>query len=173
MIVFSLVCPNDHVFEAWFPSGDAYDAQVQTGAVACPICGDVQVRKAPMAPRIARHRGGDAAEPSAAAPSAAEPPTAEPSAAERPAPGTAAVAGPAVPTGPAAEAWRRLAALCRRVEANTVDVGPRFAEEARRIHYGEAEARGIRGQTSEEEAAALSDEGIAFARVPWVPSDRQ
>ncbi len=169
MIVFTLVCSNDHAFEAWFPSGDAYDAQARDRVIACPICGDREIRKAPMAPRIARHRGMDAPRdavpqddgqraPSGAADAAVPAPTA---------------AGPALPSGPAAEAWRRLAALCRRVEAVTDDVGPRFAEEARRIHYGEVDARSIRGETSEQEAEALADEGIAFGRLPWIPSDRQ
>jgi hypothetical protein len=71
----------------------------------------------------------------------------------------------------AIELRRALADLRAKVEADCDYVGPQFAEEARRIHYGEAAARGIYGETSSEEAEALAEEGVPFARIPWLPKD--
>lgn len=135
MILFELKCSADHRFEAWFRDGAAYDAQVAAGSVACPLCGDTGVSKAPMAPRIARARsGGEEAE-----------------------------------RRQLAAIRQHLSELRRTVEENCDYVGDRFAEEARRIHYGEAEARGIYGESTAEDADALRDEGVAFQRIPWLP----
>lgn len=179
MIVFSLTCPHGHVFEAWFPSGASYDQQVQSGAVACPICGETEIRKAPMAPHIARHRGRPPMPEGGAEPAAAAPAPAAPDSDQAGGPGGSDSGGsdsgesvPATAPDPAAQAWRRLAALCRAVESQTDDVGRRFPEEARRIHYGETPARAIRGQASDSEAEELADEGIGVVRLPWIPSGR-
>ena len=133
MIVFNLKCGEGHVFQAWFRDGAAYDAQAAAGEVACPACGDVQVAKAPMAPRIARSRG------------------------ER-------RRGELM-----TELRRELGELRRHIEKTCDDVGNRFAEESRRMHYGEIERRDIYGEATEAEAEALSEEGVAFARIPWLP----
>jgi hypothetical protein len=143
MILFNLRCAKDHVFEGWFRNGDAYDAQVGARKVACPVCGSRKVEKALMAPRIGKGGGNDVA------------------------------AAPAVPQTEANERAAGLLQALRelrgKVEAESDFVGDRFAEEARRIHYGEVETRSIYGQTSDDEADALREEGVAFARIPWIP----
>lgn len=148
MILYSLRCDNEHEFESWFKDSAAYDAQAKRKLVACPACGSTAVAKAIMAPRVSRGR--------AAGPSRAEP--------ER-APDKSVAPDPR-----AQELRRQLLELRRQVEANCDYVGPRFAEEARRIHYGETEARGIYGESSAEEARALADEGVEVARLPWIDS---
>jgi len=162
MILFQLRCGHGHGFEGWFRNGAAYDEQAAAGAIACPVCGDTAVSKAPMAPSIVR---GRSAAPSQAGPS--EPASAAPQA---PAP---------VPVPPPEHVQRLMAVqgallgqlreLRRQVEANAEPVGNRFAEEARKIHYGESERRAIYGDTTDAEAEALREEGIEFARIPWVP----
>jgi hypothetical protein len=137
MILFELRCAQDHQFEGWFPSGAAYEAQLAKRELSCPLCGDREIDKAVMAPRI-----GKAGEP---------------------------IAEPTPATRKALNAKAVLQELRKKIEANCDYVGPGFAEEARRIHYGEAEERGIYGEASDEQAQGLHDEGIAVARVPWVP----
>ena len=139
MILFELRCAQDHQFEGWFPSGAAYEAQLAKRELSCPLCGDRKIDKAVMAPRI-----GKAGDPM---------PPPEPTPATR----------------MALNAKAALQELRKKIEANCDYVGPGFAEEARRIHYGEAEERGIYGEASDEQAQGLHDEGIAVARVPWVP----
>ncbi len=145
MKVFNLCCAQGHAFEGWFGSENDYQTQTERGLLCCPLCEDKQVHRLPSAPRL----------------------------------NLGAVATPNVPsqTQPAADApheqAQALAALqgglmqaVRAVMANTEDVGPRFPEEARRIHYGEAEARNIRGQASAQERAELADEGIEVLALP-------
>lgn len=135
MIVFDLKCPADHRFQGWFKNGDAFDGQTAAGEVACPVCGDTQVEKAPMAPRLVKSRG-DGAERQALV---------------------------------MAEVRRVLGELRREVEGKCEYVGAEFPEEARKIHYGETDSRPIYGEASGEEAEALEEEGIAVARIPWLP----
>ena len=142
MILFELKCAQDHRFEGWFRDGRNFETQRKGGKIACPICASRKVEKAPMAPRIAK---GAAAKPAPASP---PPPAAE---------------------APQAMAVKALRELRAKVEADCDYVGPTFAEEARRIHYGETEPRGIYGETTDEEAEALDEEGIEFARIPWLP----
>ena len=171
MILFVLKCTTDHRFEAWFRNGDAYETQAAARAIACPVCGDTHITKAPMAPRIAKGgrsrddgpRDGDAQEAAPAAPSGG-------------APAPAAPPVPAVPSLPpevrerfAAEVMRQLTEIRRTVERNCDYVGDRFAEEARRIHYGETDPRGIYGEASAKEAEELEEEGVTFGRIPWLP----
>jgi hypothetical protein len=137
MIVFDLACGDGHRFEAWFRSGAAFDEQQEAGVLACPVCRDTRIIKAPMAPRLAL--------------AAVETP---PRVAEKSATGKEEVA-------------RALAGLRSLIEANCEDVGGRFAEEARRIHFGESTARGIYGEASREEAAALREDGIDYQVLPW------
>ncbi|WP_207483619.1 DUF1178 family protein [Arenibaculum pallidiluteum] len=154
MIKYELRCAEGHGFEAWFRNGDAFESQAAAAEISCPHCGDRQVAKAPMAPSIAKSRGREAVPVvSAGAPQAT---------------------GAGVPADPADAARRKeameiLAELRRKVEENCDYVGDRFAEEARRIHYGETDARGIYGETSETEARELAEEGVSFSRIPWVP----
>jgi hypothetical protein len=162
MIRYTLVCEAGHSFESWFPSSDSFDAQAAQGLVACPVCGSARVGKSMMAPSVARtDRGSRTGPPPAEASSDAGPP---------------AIVPPAAPQLTATEPEQRLRALMRalREEAtrNADDVGARFPEEARRIHYGEVETRAIYGEASLEEARALVDEGIAVAPLPPASDDR-
>ncbi len=170
MILYDLRCRRGHVFEAWFRDSAAYAEQVEAGEVGCPTCGSKKVEKAPMAPRLAKgglSKGGaetgeaQRAEAHSTETERAEAQTAETQTAET---GTAKAE-----TAKAAEAMRALRGLRRKVEDNFDYVGNAFAEEARKIHYGESDAHNIYGETSDEEAKELRDEGVAFTRIPWAP----
>jgi hypothetical protein len=157
MILFDLQCAKGHRFEAWFRDGATYDRQADAGELACPLCGGHDVEKAPMAPRIGKGRAvavpvADA--PANEIPAAAPTPTADAR--------TMAVMGAQM---------KALRALRQKIEESCDYVGPEFAEEARKIHYGESDPRGIYGETTSEEAEELEDEGIDIARVPWVPRE--
>ena len=148
MICFSLHCANDHTFEGWFRDGASYDRQAQAGDIACPTCGDRSVRKAMMAPAVVRS--------GSRAPATAQ---------EQPAPAAPPVPDPAK----AAIAMAMLRQLRAHVVANFEDVGARFPDEARRIHYGESEEREIYGRATLEEAKELLEEGISVRPLPDVP----
>ena len=156
MIVFDLRCRREHVFEAWFPDSGSFAEQVKAGKVACPVCGSKKVSKALMAPKVLKSSGRveEQSAPARETPAATAPPAASMKDAEK-----------------AAELRRMLRELRRHVEENCDYVGERFAEEARKIHYGETDPRGIYGETSNEEARALEEEGIEDARVPWLPRE--
>lgn len=143
MKVLDLQCGSQHVFEGWFASEDDFASQLGRGLVACPMCGDTGITKKLSAPRLNLGHGREAP------------------VAQRQDVATVA-AGEGADTSLQA-AWM---ALARRVLANTDDVGARFAEEARRIHYGETPQRGIRGQATPAETEALLDEGIAVMPLP-------
>ncbi len=169
MILYQLVCDHDHTFEAWFRDSASYDEQVAMGEVTCPHCGTPDVRKALMAPRLGRRKGQGAP----AAPPAQE--TAAPAPAKATAPPTGGddtvktVAGRNLDF--AANIREALHDLRRQVESHCDYVGDRFAEEARKIHYGESESRPIYGETTKEEAQDLKDEGVDVVSVPWLKSD--
>jgi hypothetical protein len=139
MKVLNLQCSHAHGFEGWFGSEDDFQDQLARGLVECPMCGDLQVSKLPSAPRL--NLG-------AVAPTAPTPARQE------------------VMSAPNAELQAAWMQLVKQVMANTEDVGERFAEEARKIHYGESEERGIRGQASKEETQALLEEGIGVLPLP-------
>jgi Uncharacterized protein conserved in bacteria len=170
MILFVLKCTADHRFEAWFRNGDAYEAQAAARSIACPVCGDTHISKAPMAPRIAKGRGKEAVPVPEAAP---DPDAATQAATQAMVPAPAGAAQP--PAGDesrqrfAAEMMRQLTEMRRTVEENCDYVGDRFAEEARRMHYGEIDPRGIYGEASAKEVEELQDEGVTFHRIPWLP----
>ena len=156
MIVFDLKCGKDHVFEAYFADSETYERQAKAGEIACPLCGDVEVAKAPMAPNIAvsGKRKGDP----------------EPAATPAPVP-SPAKAPPRQPPSPP-EMARAVATLRRmraHIEQNFDHVGTRFPEEARKIHYGEVERRSIYGDATKEEVGELAEEGIEVGEIPWVP----
>lgn len=153
MKVLNLRCSRLHSFEGWFASEDDFQDQSRRGLIACPVCADSGVQKMPSAPRL--NLGGHPAPSPLAKP--VQSPTAGP--AEE-------VALPE--SGHAAQA-AFLTAL-RQVVAATEDMGERFAEEARRIHYGEAQARAIRGQASARETVELLEEGIAVMPLPMLPA---
>jgi hypothetical protein len=152
MKVLDLRCGAGHAFEGWFASEDDYGSQRERGLLDCPVCGNAEVMRLPSAPRL-NLSGARAPGPAPAHPHAHEP-------ASGPAPATAT--GMAV-HGDAAE---RFVEAVAELLKNTQDVGPRFAEEARRIHYGESEARAIRGQATPEQREALADEGIEVFTLP-------
>ena len=191
MILFALRCSADHRFEAWFRNGAAYDEQAAAHQIACPICGDTVVGKAPMAPRIAKGvaKAADRAREQAESVAANAPSAPPPAAPANAVPATLPVPIPApVPLPSAAdmvaalppslndaqreavaEVMRQLTEVRRSVEKNCDYVGDRFAEEARRIHYGESDPRGIYGEASDDEVAELHEEGVTFHRIPWIP----
>lgn len=146
MIVFDLKCKAGHVFEAWFPDSAAFERQKKKRQLTCPVCGDMHVSKAPMAPRIATSKTHK----------------------DTPAQTTQAV----LAASPEAQAMlAKLKELKAHVEKNCDYVGDRFADEARKIHYGETEKRNIYGESSDDEARELAEEGVEFQRIPWVRSD--
>lgn len=147
MIVYTLRCGLDHEFEAWFRDSATYDRQSKAGKVACAICGDMKVVKAPMAPRLNSGVGDARGEASSA-----------------PSPEGERVPGPA-------EMKQLFLALRQHIEQNAENVGDKFAEEARKIHYNEAPARGIYGDATEDEARDLEEEGVPVGRIPWVRYD--
>ena len=136
MKVLDLQCTHRHSFEGWFGSEADFQDQLGRGLVECPLCGDTDVSKMLSAPRL--NLG-----------------------AAQGAPQQQDVV--AAPEKMMQAAWMK---MVRHVMANTEDVGAGFAEEARRIHYGESEERGIRGQASKEETQALLEEGIAVMPLP-------
>lgn len=152
MIIFDLNCTHGHVFEGWFASGEEFDRQKERGLVACPVCGDAGVVRRPSAKvRVRKAAGGEPGAGSrAVAPQAAAPARSGSTQAQE------AIAG--FPP--------ELVAKLREIVKNTEDVGERFPEEARKIHYDEAPKRSIRGKASAEDVEALSDEGIEFSPLP-------
>jgi hypothetical protein len=142
MKVLNLRCAHQHAFEGWFASEDDFQAQLAQGLVTCPLCADPGIQKMPSAPRL----NLGAPLPAAVAGS-------------RESVASTGTLQPAVPLAPSAGPAAFLQAL-REVVANTEDVGERFAEEARAMHYGDAQARSIRGQASRAEAIELIEEGI-------------
>lgn len=139
MKVLDLQCGQQHVFEGWFASEEDFAAQCARGLVECPVCGDAQITKKLSAPRLNLGHSREQAV-------------------------TAAM--PAPSSDASAELQAAWLALARKVLANTDDVGDQFAEEARRIHYGEAAERGIRGRASPEQTQELLEEGIAVMPLP-------
>jgi hypothetical protein len=136
MKVLNLQCGHGHGFEGWFASEDDFLGQLERGLLECPLCGDTGVKKLPSAPRL--NLG-----------------------ASEPAPAKQEVLS--APPAQLQAAWMQ---MVQKVMAQTEDVGERFAEEARKIHYGESEERGIRGQASKEETQALLEEGIPVLPLP-------
>ena len=155
MISFNLKCPNAHEFEGWFGSSGEYERQREAGLVSCPICGETGIEKALMTPHLGAKSNRKPAPSSVPAKAAHFPPTLTPEQQRA-----------------SAEIFAELRKIQHKVESECDFVGQAFAEEARKIHYGEAEARGIYGQTSQEEAEDLAEEGIAIARIPWLPKEQ-
>jgi hypothetical protein len=170
MIHYQLHCAAAHDFDGWYKDSAAFDQLCASGLVECPHCGSPEVTRALMAPAIASRRRpppaaiAHAGETMGSESKAVVPAAAAPAAAE---------AGMPETLPPEARLPDRMRAMLQRmravVEQNCDYVGPDFAAEARRIHDGEAEPRGIYGEATPEEAEALADDGIDVARIPWVP----
>ncbi len=149
MIHYQLRCGAAHEFDGWFKDSGAFEHQAEAALIKCPVCADTAVTRALMAPGIrAKGRTELAVAEPVAAPVPAKP-----------------AAGGVMPDAVRAALTR----LRQEVEKHCDYVGPDFAEEARRIHHGETAPRGIYGESTDEEAEALADEGINIARIPWVP----
>ena len=145
MKVLNLQCQHQHLFEGWFASEDDYQSQRSRDLVECPVCGDNTILKMLSAPRLNLLTSRLHATPIQAPEDAGEVPVAATPEAGLPA------------TLESQAAWLH---MVQHVIANTEDVGQGFAEEARKMHYGESQVRGIRGHASADETAALQDEGI-------------
>ena len=164
-----------HTFEGWFGSEDDYQSQRQRNLVACPLCANTEVRKLPSAPRLnfgaeaPRQAKSAAKEESSTAAGSVAPITGLPGLpAVSAVPSPEAVASSLAQVHPEAaemvqEAWMK---MVKHVIANTEDVGQNFAEEARKMHYGESEERNLRGQASVEETQDLLEEGIEVMPLP-------
>lgn len=140
MIRFSLVCEQEHEFEAWFRSNDDFETQKKRGFVDCPTCGSHRVEKALMAPAVSTGRKREKIE---------------------------------LAMGEEQRnALAELKALARKVRENADYVGDKFAEEARKIHFGEIEPRGIYGEATLDEAKSLAEDGVGFMPIPVFPDDR-
>ncbi len=144
MIHYDLQCKKGHEFDGWFASSDAFDRQLKRGLVTCTHCGSDKVEKQVMAPGI---------------------PVKSNSRPER----LPVASGKGDPR--MAEMMKLMREYRREVEAHSEDVGDKFAEEARRIHYKETEERGIRGQATRDEAQSLMEEGIPVHPLPVLPED--
>ena len=147
MILYQLRCAKDHEFEAWFKDGQTCERQLARKSIECPACGNRKVSKALMAPRLGASEKKQAAN---------------------------------LPAKPAAEAQHPISVMATamrqhlreiraKVEENCDYVGEKFPEEARKIHYGETEARGIYGEATDEQHQELIEEGVEVARIPWLP----
>lgn len=157
MIRYALHCDRDHQFESWFQSSSAYDSQVKRKLVTCPICGSAKIDKAIMAPRIVGKKGRTTPPP-------------------EPATTTAPEAAPSGSTSLMMAQERELRAKLKELRDHIVknadNVGERFANEARAMHYGDKEHRPIYGEASPDEAKSLIDEGIEVSPLPTLPEDR-
>jgi hypothetical protein len=164
MIRYALICDKQHEFESWFPNSGAYEKQVKRSLVTCPACGSAKVGKAIMAPRLARNdtAAGTMGKTDAEAPAGDD--AALPVPAEK---------APVAMISPQEQELRKkLKELREHLTRNSDNVGPRFPEEARKMHYGESEHRSIYGEASPDEAKALAEEGIPFHPLPVLPDER-
>ena len=156
MIHYDLQCGGDHRFDGWFRDSASFERQAAHGLLECPVCGDTKVARALMTPSVPR-KGRALVPVQPKAPPPAPPPAASP--------GPVAVAGPRMPDHVRAMLMR----MRHEVERNCDYVGEEFADEARRIHNGESEARGIYGEASSDEVEALAEDGIEVQQIPWLP----
>jgi len=151
MIKYALACDKGHTFESWFADSAAYDKQAKRGLVSCPQCGSAKVEKAIMAPRLSgtrkRATSLDVAVPQDKAPVAVMSPVEQ-------------------------ELRSKLKELREHIVKNADNVGEKFPEEARKIHYGETEHRSIYGVASLEDAKELAEEGIDVHPIPVLPDER-
>jgi len=147
MIRYALKCENGHGFESWFRSARDFEALRESGQVVCVSCGSTRVKKAVMAPQV--HSSNDKSQ-------------------AAPATGSTPADAPRPLSQPASPAERALRALRSKLEASGEYVGRNFADEARRIHAGDAPRRPIWGEARRAEARALIEEGVPVTPLPWV-----
>jgi hypothetical protein len=154
MIRYALRCDHGHAFESWFQSSAVYESQRKRKLVTCPVCDSAKVEKAIMAPQITRKGRGKTVEPDAA------PATQTPEPAQL------------VMAPHERELLSKLRELRDHVTKNADNVGQKFPEEARKMHYGDIEHRAIYGEASPDEARSLIDEGVEVLPLPVLPEDR-
>lgn len=143
MIAFDLCCERGHGFEAWFKDSAEFERLAKRKLLSCAVCGSSKVKKAVSAPALSGTRSqneGKSGQPYATHPDAQK----------------------------MTALMKELAELRKKVEENADYVGDRFADEALKIHYGEVEKRSIYGEATDQDAARLTEEGVEFARIPWV-----
>jgi hypothetical protein len=155
MIRYNLRCERGHVFESWFQSSQAYETQEKRKLVSCPSCGSAKVERAIMAPQIVSKKNRDRAVQAPAAATDATPPSATP-----------------LMMAQDHELRAKLRELRDHIVKNADNVGERFPNEARKMHYGDIEHRPIYGEASPEEARSLLDEGVEVSPLPVLPDDR-
>lgn len=143
MIIYDLQCEGLHCFEGWFRNQDDYEQQLGSGLLSCPVCGSEQVRKVPSVTHISTPGGGEI---------------------------KGAVQELAALHQQSAELARKLHDY---VDKNYDDVGDKFAQEARKIHYGEAEQRNIRGVATAAEVKDLRESGVPTVALPPKPMDKK
>ena len=163
MIRYTLRCERDHTFESWFQSSSAYESQEKRKLVSCPGCGSTKVERAIMSPQIVSKKGRDTSAPEPSPPAPA------------PAPATTEVTAPtSTPLLMAQERELRakLKELRDHIVKNADNVGERFPNEARKMHYGDIEHRPIYGEASPDEARSLIEEGVEVSPLPVLPEDR-
>ena len=149
MIHYQLQCDQAHGFDGWFKDSASFEKQAKRGLIECPECGGTDIERALMAPALGKREN---------LPVVVETPP-------PPAAGPEKAAGGRLPAQMIAVLQRMRA----EVEKNCDYVGPDFADQARAMHRGEVEAKGIYGETTEEQAESLAEEGISIAKIPWVP----
>jgi hypothetical protein len=158
MIKYALVCDKGHDFESWFADSAAYDKQRKRKLVVCPVCDSPKVEKAIMAPRITTKKGKRPAM-DVPAPVASE-----------------TAAGPPAPVAmisPQEMEFRsKLKELREHLVKNAENVGAKFPDEARKMHYGEIEHKSIYGVATPQEAKELLEEGIECHPLPVLPDER-
>ncbi|QWG23254.1 DUF1178 family protein [Bradyrhizobium sediminis] len=154
MIRYNLRCDKGHAFESWFQSSSAYESQEKRKLVNCPACGSAKVERAIMAPQIVSKKGRESAPP---APASTE---------------VAAPASTPLLMAQERELRAKLKELRDHIVKNADNVGERFPNEARKMHYGDIEHRPIYGEASPEEARSLIEEGVEVSPLPVLPDDR-
>jgi hypothetical protein len=160
MIHYNLRCARGHTFESWFQSSSAYESQEKRKLVNCPVCGSAKVERAIMAPQIVSKKGRDTTNP-VPAPAAAAATT-----------DVAAPASTPLLMAQERELRAKLRELRDHIVKNADNVGERFPNEARKMHYGDIEHRPIYGEATPDEARALIDEGVEVSPIPVLPDDR-
>ena len=158
MIRYNLRCERGHAFESWFQSSSAYESQEKRKLVSCPSCGSVKVERAIMAPQIVSKKGREDARRRAGCGSRRH--------------GSAATESTPLLMAQELELRAKIKELRDHITKNADNVGERFPNEARKMHYGDIEHRPIYGEASPDEARALIDEGVEVSPLPVLPDDR-
>ena len=142
MIKFNLQCGNQHNFEAWFSGGSDFDKQKESSLIECPFCGNKQIEKSLMVPQVQTGRQRDKNQETKNA---------------------------IVVNNAQQKLYAEMREIVQKVKSNSIDVGDKFAEEARKIHYGEKEETGIYGKASVDDIKDLNEEGIQTISLPDLP----